>query len=386
MIILVFSLCITCVSAAKTVYVDIGGNDSYNGLSKNTPKATIQSAIDNVDTNGKIILSQGVFRGKGNYKIIIQKNVSIVGVNKKTTINGGGKANLFTVRKGYKVSFKYIIFKNARTGENGGAINNNGGRCTVANSYFTGNLALGDDMHCGRGAAIYNNESGDFSVINCTFNNNTGNMYGGAINNKYGNIFTVTNSTFKNNEAYVGGGAIDTNEGKYFSIQGSIFISNSARGVEGGAIVNKGSKLKITHSIFCNNSDANKVAVYNNNGNTTANYNFWGSNKIDNLTRKVTVNKYYKLKISSKKANKKLSIKSKLPYSYSLLLNNNKKSKYSQKLPKFTVSITQNNKKIISTDIKKSISKTTRILQKNTILRIRLFKETIASFKYTAKK
>ncbi len=125
--------------------------------------------------------------------------------------------------------------------------------------FFNNNFAnCNGDIACsegGRGAAIFN-INGNLTVLNCSFTDNTGSMYGGAINNRFGEKVIINNSAFINNKAYSGGGAIDTNGGKYMLITNSLFIGNNLLlfngliGRDGGAIVNKESNLTVNYCVF----------------------------------------------------------------------------------------------------------------------------------------
>ena len=84
------------------------------------------------------------------------------------------------------------------------------------------------------GGAIHIDGSAQYTIINCTFNNNWADNYGGAIYNGVNKPITIINSTFNNNKVDdEDGGAIYSMGDVY--IENSIFKSNIAY-VHGGAI------------------------------------------------------------------------------------------------------------------------------------------------------
>ena len=84
------------------------------------------------------------------------------------------------------------------------------------------------------GGAIHIDGSAQYTIINCTFNNNWADNYGGAIYNSVNKALTIINSTFDNNKADDDdGGAIYTVGDVY--IENSIFKSNTAN-EDAGAI------------------------------------------------------------------------------------------------------------------------------------------------------
>ncbi|KZX16878.1 hypothetical protein MBCUT_05080 [Methanobrevibacter cuticularis] len=378
--------------SASSIYVGPNGNDTNDGMSENSSKATISNAIENIGSGGTVILAMGIYKGDGNYNINIEKNLTIKGSSvNKTIIDGQGLKNLFKVGLGSKVLFENIIFANAYTSMNGAAIYNEGDS-TLINCQFINNRAFGDEMHCGRGAAIYNID-GNVSVSNSSFINNTGNMYGGAINNNYGENFIINNSVFINNSAVVGGGAIDTNGGKYMLITNSLFINNNLLspnnliGREGGAIVSKNSNLIIKYCAFYNNYDYYGNTIYNNMGNISADYNFWGTNdNISNVNRGFNVNNYYKLVITPTIANNAAKVGETLTYTFFFVLNTNGSKEGIKNLPSFNINIYQNGNLIGAFDVKNSSIKTTKLLTNKSILSIGLFDSIINSYIYTAKK
>lgn len=152
----------------------------------------------------------------------------------------------------------------------GGAILNNHGNLTVYNSTFSHNTATGN------GGAIFNN-NGNLKMDNDKFDGNIakwnhGGGCGGSICNNNGNL-TAYNSTFSNNKATSNGGAIYNNYGT-LNINKSVFRNNSAK-ENGGAIYIQCDKSKVAGCVIVGNK---AIDVYLNDGNITADGNWWGTN------------------------------------------------------------------------------------------------------------
>ena len=150
-----------------------------------------------------------------------------VRVNKGITIDGQGHTIDCTGNNGYvfysamgEVTLKNLIIKNS------------------ANNL----LKLG--------GTIFLEKTAEWTIINCTFENNYAKDYGGAIYNGGSETLTIINSTFKNNKAQEeDGGAIFSKAG--LVIEGSYFEGNSAL-VDGGAIFCQDS-IEVTDTEFVNN-------------------------------------------------------------------------------------------------------------------------------------
>ncbi len=147
--------------------------------------------------------------------ITIAQNLTLDGNGQAVTISGGNAVELFVVNTGVSFVAQRLTLVNGRS-TNGGAIYNNGGTVTVANSTVSGNAAVanGQGIFNGDGGAIYNN-GGTVTVANSTVNGNatvgsfsgdTG--FGGAIFNISGALHVI-NSSVSGNAATRGGGGIE---------------------------------------------------------------------------------------------------------------------------------------------------------------------------------
>ncbi|MGL4670270.1 MAG: Ig-like domain repeat protein, partial [Methanobacteriaceae archaeon] len=161
----------------------------------------------------------------------------------------------------------------------GGVIYNNGNNFSVVNCSFVNNSVNNS------GGVIYNTGI-NFSVVNCSFINSLAvNGSGGVIYSSTYN-FIVKDSEFVNNSANGDGGVI-YNSANNFSVVNCSFVNNSVNG-SGGVIYNKwGPNFKVSNSSFVNNSAQNGGAICNNvsvstNYGSYANFTVIGSDFIKN--------------------------------------------------------------------------------------------------------
>jgi len=295
-ILLIAIVAISTVSAVSAKDINIGPN-TPGGLKK---------AVDTAKDGDTIILQNGVYKGKNNRDIAINKNIKIVGKGSNVVFDGEGKYKFLKINKNKKVALQKITFTkgnykntlnfnglihsegdltvnsctftnnkgtkgaiNSRAGTltvsrctfknnqaiSSGAIESRGSKCTISKSTFTNNKATN-----GPGGAIsFASRIGGILTINdCIFTNNQAGRSGGAIYS-LNKEFTVSKSTFTNNQAKVNGGAIYTS-GKSATVSKSTFTDNKSNGV-GGAICNSLNPMKITDSQFKNNKDKKNAAI-----------------------------------------------------------------------------------------------------------------------------
>ncbi|MGL4669645.1 MAG: hypothetical protein ACRCVG_03475 [Methanobacteriaceae archaeon] len=288
---------LTCSSAADSVVINNSTTDGIKG------------SIDN--GNDTINLVNGTYTGVNNTNITIDygRNITIQSnnSNNKAIIDCDGSWFIYNYGN---LTLKNLIIKNAYT-DGYGAGANNRGTLTIINCTFINNSARYDggaiynhfgeiniygsvfDNNSARyGGAIYNNNevspnrrfslvtfggSGSINIFNSTLTNNkalSDGGGGGAIYNNWGSI-SIQNNNFINNSAPLGG-AIFNNFNSNFSLIGSNFINNSATDGFGAAIYNNAySGVNVGYSRFVNNTG---IAVINNDGSVSADYNWWGDN------------------------------------------------------------------------------------------------------------
>ena len=129
----------------------------------------------------------------------------------------------------------------------GGAVYLLGTDCCVNNSYFESNSADED------GGAIYSKGTTGFDIDNCTFVNNSAEVYGGAV--ALENPSLVNGSVFENNSALAAGAVFSNDELAVFD---SLFDQNTAE--TGGALVLSDDTV-ISDSNLTNNNASNGGAI-----------------------------------------------------------------------------------------------------------------------------
>ena len=266
------------------IYVSTSGNDNNSGASSTTAKATIKSALTAVNDKGTIYLAEGNYN---QHKILINKNVTIIGNNTKKTIINGRGSHVFTIASGTTVTFKAFTITSAKD-ENGGAIYNKGtlnlesmkitmstatangggvynkGRLTAAKTSFSNNNA-------DYGGAIYN--LGSLSFSRCSFDKNNASKLGSVITSSNDVTLYDTNVTYNGNTAiYL------SSENKTSTIKTGIFLKNT--GINGGAIYNVG-KLNLNKTYFNSNSVTKDGGAIYNTGTIAGYNNTFVSNNAD---------------------------------------------------------------------------------------------------------
>lgn len=271
-ILFIFSYGSGNVSAAggDTIYVNIHGNDSWNGQSSvwnghSGPKLSIRNATGDVNRGGTVKIANGQYYGDKNTRIIINKNMKIIGESKTgTIINGNNKNWIFLIKPGINVNINNLVLINGRSSKAGGSINNYG-TLIVTNSTFRSNRAYG-------GGAISNYIHANLIVKGCTFTDNKA-TFGGAVEN--GGKMIATRSAFKGNKA-VSGGAIDNAD--ILTVTESKFINNHAS-EGGGAIANYEGYLTLHFNQIVGNTAPWGSAILHGLGRADLALNWWGSNK-----------------------------------------------------------------------------------------------------------
>ena len=244
---------INCVGIAG--YIEPGGCPfwvqafGFNGVPSQPPE-TIINYDESKGSFGDLynqILNGNSVRLNKDYEY---KNESIfakgITIDKAVTIDGCGHtidakklARIFNITAG-GVILKNINFTNAYLDyTNGGAIHTSG-NLTLINCSFS-------DCFAYYGSAVYSTAS-SLSLTDCSFNDNF--EVKGAVFKQTGNV-SVENSNFKNNSAILYGGALCINDA-YATISSSIFKNNSAY-LRGGAIFSSRSNISITKSSFISN-------------------------------------------------------------------------------------------------------------------------------------
>nr|WP_302578029.1 hypothetical protein [Methanobrevibacter arboriphilus] len=355
-----FCFCLTSISAAETT-IDNSTAGGINGAITNDPSDTI-------------ILDPGVYSGNNNTQIVINKSVTIKGNGPSNTviIDGSDLYSIFNVTGTGTLTLINVTLKDGFANSPdffGGAIYNLG-TVTMTDCVLTGNQAgryggaiynngilnanncVFDENYAPQGGSIFNDPRGRSYINNSIFSNGIADD-GGAIVN-YGNM-SIINSTFINNSASDLGGAI-ISQGQ-LSIIGSIFRNNTAD--VGGAII-IGGTLDISYSILVDNKDSQNFTIRSD-GNSTADYNWWGSNNPINVTD-FDLGNYFTMILNTSVLNNTLEIGDILYYNYYFVLNGtSNNANAGLYFPYFEVDIFKNGVLIETIDGRNSQSLTTEL-------------------------
>lgn len=225
----------------------------------------VQKSIDSA-VEGSTIELDGIYNGNSK-EILINKAVTIKGVNGKATLNAKGLSRIFYINV-TGVVLDNLNLINGKSVNGGGIYAKQG--LTITNSDLTNNIAISD----GGAICSKSNELNDYAtrITNCNFNSNTANE-GGAVYS--GSNLKVVKSKFNNNMAFSGGAICcedddDWNKDKLI-IDSCIFTKNTALKNKkyyipyngGGAVVSDFKKSTITNSKFIsNNAATNGGALY----------------------------------------------------------------------------------------------------------------------------
>ena len=258
--------------AEATRYVAANGDDTADGLSWETAKATIQAGIDVTLPGGLVLVSNGVYAAGGAFaaglqtRVVITNAVTVQSANgpEATIIEGQGPMGIDAVRCVYLADGTALIgftLTNGCTqtffGDSGagGGVFCDSAFGIVSNCALTGNSAnigggayKGTFYHCAltgnsaveHGGAVYNS-----TLHRCVLTGNSANYNGGgaydselyscALTGNYagsgGGVFfgTLHNCALMGNSAFDGGGA------KYGTLYNCTLVGNSAVNMGGGS-------------------------------------------------------------------------------------------------------------------------------------------------------
>jgi len=236
-------------SDAFEAYISPNGDDDFGDGSPENPFNSIGHAINYTSTDSTIYLNEGKYVGENNRNISLNKSVTLIGKSKETTIiDCESSGRLFTMNSNSSLTLINLTLKNGNLDDNGGLINNEGGRITIKN------CVLSDSQGYKNGGAIYNN-FGILDIEDTYFTNNSALQYGGV-------IYTIGQTTIKN----------------------SNFTENYLTGREsvGGCIASNG-KINLEGCIFSKNFVIYSAAALLNLGNATIN-----NCRFENLTTNYT--------------------------------------------------------------------------------------------------
>ena len=179
----------------------------------------------------------------------INKDLTIDGsrLTSQLVLSGGFTTRIIEITALAEVTISNISFtKGIVTNDSGGAINNRSGNLTVINSSFFDNSASGN------GGAIYG-LGGNITVIDSTFSRNMADGNGGAISTSVFEM-NIVNTTITRNQANSDGGALDLAGNTFNTIVNSTVFKNQAGGRGGGIYLTGNTNARIFNSTFAGNT------------------------------------------------------------------------------------------------------------------------------------
>ena len=208
----------------NTLYVATWGANSGNCQNSASPCATIHYAITQAVSGDRIYVGAGTYHENN---IVININLSILGVGQESTmVDGGGTNSVFVIGAGTSVSLETLAIQNGVTTGVGGGINNDGNLYMTQVSIHDNNAASGggifssgplqmydvavfNNISTASGGGLFLNQSGsdDFDRVAVYGNQALGaSNYSGGIHQQGGGRLALTNVTIYNNTAQYGGG------------------------------------------------------------------------------------------------------------------------------------------------------------------------------------
>ncbi|MHC4498678.1 MAG: InlB B-repeat-containing protein, partial [Planctomycetota bacterium] len=187
--------------------------NSLGVLDRRSPFSTIQAAIDAAEPNSTVVLSDGVYKGTGNYNLNLRAGLDANDVRPITVRSENGSENCIIDAEGLGRLFifdsnedpnSYIVDGLTLTGGSagfGGAILINSASPTITNSKIINNNATGN------GGGIYITNSSPI-ISNTEISNNTAGGFGGGIYGEAGATAEIINCLITFNTSGDIGGAI----------------------------------------------------------------------------------------------------------------------------------------------------------------------------------
>ncbi len=220
-------------SVEKTTDEIVSVEENQVILSENNESGTfadLQSEINNAPEGSVLNLTRD-YNGAYDYRIQLNKNLTINGQGHTLNCLGEKDCSAFYSNSGY------IILKNLK-------------------------IINGKNDFNQKGGAIYIEGSAQYTIINCTFNNNWADDYGGAIYNDINKPLTIINCNFDNNKADDDHGGAIYSKGE-LDIKNSTFTSNIAS-YDGGAFYCE-KFIYVENCLFENNHACAGGAIYSQN-------------------------------------------------------------------------------------------------------------------------
>jgi len=246
-------------------YASVTGNNKNDGSSWNSPKLSIQKAINITAKGGQVMVSGGVY-----YERIAFSGISLYGVG-KPVLNGlplpfgeqfpRGRMVEIDTSTGIGTNSTrldgFVIINGLATSPNTGG----GVYCKASDSeagpVVIANNSIGDNVASFKGGGVF--LIGKATITNNVINNNRSESGGGAgIQVDFGSsLVTIANNLIVGNRADNGGGGIGT-------FAGSILIANNT--ITENVVTNSGAGGIYFGAGFGSSTNANNIIAFNSSG------------------------------------------------------------------------------------------------------------------------
>lgn len=167
-----FAICsigaVAAASDSSNVYVNVHGSDVHGDGTQCHPYATIQEGINKAPVGGTVYVAPGIYTGKGNSILKVEKNLTIVGYSSEKTIQDGGNVNeAFIIYPNVTATIKNFTLRNFDQ-ELGGAITDVG-NLTLINVNLVGDTATNKSISNNSDGSYPTKLKGNLTTINVTY-------------------------------------------------------------------------------------------------------------------------------------------------------------------------------------------------------------------------
>ena len=238
----------------ETFYISTNGSDENDGMSWDTPFATLQKAINEAknigggdiwvksgeyDFGGEVELLEGVYiyGGFAGTEKSLEERVE----GNESVISGGGTHQIFIAEGAERIKLENLTLCKAKN-DNCGVIKATNSECVFEK------ITIRDCDSDGQVGAYGNCI---FTITDCSFFNNIGRVINGCDNSK----IDISGSSFESNVGVNSGGAILLLSNAKANIKDSAFKNNETTKSRGGAISSEGSN---NYTISNSNFEGNK--------------------------------------------------------------------------------------------------------------------------------
>ncbi len=264
-------------TASGDTYCSAFGNNSNDGLSAATPKATLTNVLDTYGPTGTNVLTTGdiIYVDAGMYYqtdanlTLNVDGISIIGAGSDLTVFDNDAASSDANRWANLTADDVTLEGLFITGYNYGVADAIALQINGAQDFTITDVRVNENLPGGGSSAIFitGSSTGSFSGGGASCNPPNPSVAGGGVNIQgNGNVISFNDYELSNNSKDLQGGAgmrIDGNSTTIVTITNSLFEANETDGSEGGGgiLILNGAFLTITGSCFIGNNASQASSV-----------------------------------------------------------------------------------------------------------------------------